>query len=382
MNTRRFIRWFQDIGIGDVGLVGGKNASLGEMYRELTSKGVRIPNGFAVTADGYRHFLKASGLDQTIATMLRGLDTRNYTALAERGHKVRDAILAASLPDDLQREIVEAYGQLCEQYGPQTDTAVRSSATAEDLPTASFAGQQESYLNVRGASGGARSLPGVHRILVHRSGHLLPRRQGVRPHGDRPVGRHSKDGSLGPGFGGRVVHARNREWLCRGGADQQFLRPGRKRGQGSRRSRRVPGVQAHAQAGPPRHPQAQRRQQAGKTHLHHPRRPQHPDRAGAGRGPAATESRRRRRAGAGPMGLFDRGALLGQGRPPGADGYRMGQGRQDQRAVHSASPARDGACAGAQEDLARNLSARAIGARCCSKAAASARRSAPARRGS
>ncbi len=150
MNTRRFIRWFQDIGIGDVGLVGGKNASLGEMYRELTSKGVRIPNGFAVTADGYRHFLKASGLDQTIATMLRGLDTRNYTALAERGHKVRDAILAASLPDDLQREIVEAYGQLCEQYGPQTDTAVRSSATAEDLPTASFAGQQESYLNVRG----------------------------------------------------------------------------------------------------------------------------------------------------------------------------------------------------------------------------------------
>ncbi len=150
MSTPRFIRWFREIGIGDVGLVGGKNASLGEMYRELTSKGIRIPNGFAVTAEGYRHFFKASGLDQAIAKGLQGLDTRDYSNLAERGHKVRDAILAASLPDDLKREIVEAYGQLCGEYGPQTDTAVRSSATAEDLPTASFAGQQESYLNVRG----------------------------------------------------------------------------------------------------------------------------------------------------------------------------------------------------------------------------------------
>ncbi len=150
MNAGRFFRWFQEIGIDDVGLVGGKNASLGEMYRQLTSKGIRIPNGFAVTAEGYRHFLKAGGLDEKIAMLLRGLNTRNLAELSECGRKVRNAILSASLPADLQQEIVEAYGKLCQEYGPETDTAVRSSATAEDLPTASFAGQQESYLNIRG----------------------------------------------------------------------------------------------------------------------------------------------------------------------------------------------------------------------------------------
>ncbi len=150
MNPLPFIRWFKEIGIGDVGLVGGKNASLGEMYRELASKGIRIPNGFAVTAEGYRYFLKASGLDEKIATILRGLDTGDLMGLAERGRKARDEILATSLPADLQQEIVDAYGTLCQEYGPETDTAVRSSATAEDLPDASFAGQQESYLNVRG----------------------------------------------------------------------------------------------------------------------------------------------------------------------------------------------------------------------------------------
>jgi pyruvate,water dikinase len=146
----RFVRWFSELGIGDVGLVGGKNASLGEMYRELTSRGVRVPNGFAVTAYGYRHFLNASGLEGKIAGLLRGLDTRDLASLAERGQAVREAILAASLPADLRREIAEAYAKLCQEYGPDTDTAVRTSATAEDLPEASFAGAGESYLNVRG----------------------------------------------------------------------------------------------------------------------------------------------------------------------------------------------------------------------------------------
>src|SRR5579871_4894962 len=129
MSTRRFIRWFQEIGIGDVGLVGGKNASLGEMYRELTTKGIRIPNGFAVTAEGYRHFLKGSGLDEKIAMLLRGLDTRDLADLAERGRKVREALLASAFPADLQQEIIDAYGKLCQEYGSETDTAVRSSAT-------------------------------------------------------------------------------------------------------------------------------------------------------------------------------------------------------------------------------------------------------------
>lgn len=146
----RFIRWFQEIRINDVGQVGGKNASLGEMVCTLSSKGIRVPNGFAVTADAYRHLLKVGGLGERIQAMLAGLDTRNLADLADRGRRLRDAFLNTAIPDDLRQEIREAYGQLCRQYGPDADTAVRSSATAEDLPTASFAGQQESFLNVCG----------------------------------------------------------------------------------------------------------------------------------------------------------------------------------------------------------------------------------------
>jgi len=152
MATPRFIRWFRDVGLSDVALVGGKNASLGELRRELTPTGVRVPNGFAITAEAYRHFLRTSGLEKTIRDTLVGLDTGDLTALANRGRRIREAILACPLPDDLRREIADAYAELCREYGSDVDTdvAVRSSATAEDLPTASFAGQQESYLNVRG----------------------------------------------------------------------------------------------------------------------------------------------------------------------------------------------------------------------------------------
>ena len=146
----RFIRWFREIGIADVGLVGGKNASLGEMFRELTPKGIRIPNGFAITADAYRHFLRGGGLAEPIRAVLSDLDTSDLAGLAERGRRLRELIQAAPLPEDLRQEIVQAYQELCREHGPETDTAVRSSATAEDLPTASFAGQQESFLNIRG----------------------------------------------------------------------------------------------------------------------------------------------------------------------------------------------------------------------------------------
>jgi pyruvate,water dikinase len=150
MAQSRFIRWFRELGITDVPLVGGKNASLGEMYRELASKGIRIPNGFAVTAAGYRHVLQVGGLAQKLRTILADLDTQDLANLAERGRRVREAILATPLPEDLQHEITAAYSTLCAEYGPETDVAVRSSATAEDLPDASFAGQQESFLNIRG----------------------------------------------------------------------------------------------------------------------------------------------------------------------------------------------------------------------------------------
>ena len=149
-STPKLIRWFEEIGIDDVPTVGGKNASLGEMFRELVPKGVKVPNGFAVTADAYRHFLQSAGVDEKIRAILADLDTGNIENLRQRGRQVRQAIVAASLPDDLEQAIEEAYDRLCAESHELLDVAVRSSATAEDLPDASFAGQQETYLNVQG----------------------------------------------------------------------------------------------------------------------------------------------------------------------------------------------------------------------------------------
>lgn len=146
----RYIRWFEAIGMADVSTVGGKNASLGEMYQALAPRGIRIPHGFAITADAYRHLLKAGKLGEPMRAQLQGLDTGNLKDLAERGRHLRELILAVPLPQDIEAEIRLAYAKLCVEYGPNTDVAVRSSATAEDLPGASFAGQQESFLNIRG----------------------------------------------------------------------------------------------------------------------------------------------------------------------------------------------------------------------------------------
>ena len=145
-----YIRWFADTRNEDVEVVGGKNASIGEMYSELTPKGVKIPDGFAVTAGGYRHVLTSAGILDDLKETLRGLDRNNVADLAKRGRRARDLILSAGIPDDLWGEIRTAYDMLCDEYGPDADVAVRSSATAEDLPTVSFAGQQETYLNIRG----------------------------------------------------------------------------------------------------------------------------------------------------------------------------------------------------------------------------------------
>jgi pyruvate,water dikinase len=150
MEYKKYIRWFEEISIDDVPSVGGKNASLGEMYRELTDKDIRIPNGFAITADAYWHVLESAGVADTLKKTLEGLDIDNVTDLARRGKKARNIILDAGIPDDLWEEIKAAYDRLCDQYGEDTDVAVRSSATAEDLPNASFAGQQETYLNIHG----------------------------------------------------------------------------------------------------------------------------------------------------------------------------------------------------------------------------------------
>ena len=150
--SKKFILWFDQLAIEDVPLVGGKNASLGEMYRSLASKGVNVPNGFAITAYAYKYLLEKAGVEDEIKQILSDLDVNDVNNLAERGRKVREIIRNCHFPSELKVEIITAYHNLCKQYGRNTDVAVRSSATAEDLPTASFAGQQETYLNIKGES--------------------------------------------------------------------------------------------------------------------------------------------------------------------------------------------------------------------------------------
>ena len=149
-HDKAFILWFDDILIDDIALVGGKNASLGEMYQKLTSKGVAVPHGFAITSYAYRYLIKTAGIENDVLDAMSGLDTHDMKNLQERGEKVRGIIRNAEFPDDLRQAIIEAYKKMEEEYGSNVDVAVRSSATAEDLPDASFAGQQESFLNIRG----------------------------------------------------------------------------------------------------------------------------------------------------------------------------------------------------------------------------------------
>ncbi|OGJ21877.1 phosphoenolpyruvate synthase [Candidatus Pacearchaeota archaeon RBG_13_36_9] len=146
----KFVLEFEEIGIKDVPIVGGKNASLGEMYQELKKKGVKVPNGFAVTAFAYRYFLEKQGIRERIKQALRGLNTHKTRNLMRRGKRARKQILKSEIPEEIKQEIVKSYRKLCKEYGHEVDVAVRSSATAEDLPDASFAGQQETYLNIRG----------------------------------------------------------------------------------------------------------------------------------------------------------------------------------------------------------------------------------------
>jgi pyruvate,water dikinase len=160
---QKYIYWFKEIGIKDIPLVGGKNASLGEMYNRFTKFRIQnskfkinVPNGFAISAKAYFYILESAGIKNEIKKILSDLDTSDMQNLAEKGHQVREAILKAKFPEDLEKEIISAYQKLSTNYQLSStnyqlvDVAVRSSATAEDLPDASFAGQQESYLNIKG----------------------------------------------------------------------------------------------------------------------------------------------------------------------------------------------------------------------------------------
>ncbi|MFQ6088988.1 MAG: phosphoenolpyruvate synthase [Candidatus Methanofastidiosia archaeon] len=148
----KFILWFEEVGLKDVPIVGGKNASLGEMIRNLSEKGMNVPNGFAITAYAYRHFLEKAGIEEEMKEILSDLDAHDIKNLKERGERVREKILSSKLPKELEIAIISAYREMSERfgYGENPDVAVRSSATAEDLEDASFAGQQETYLNVKG----------------------------------------------------------------------------------------------------------------------------------------------------------------------------------------------------------------------------------------
>ncbi|MFT3931105.1 MAG: phosphoenolpyruvate synthase [Spongiibacteraceae bacterium] len=148
--SKHYIAFFNEINHADVARVGGKNASLGEMYRQLTPQGLRIPNGFAITADAYRYVLDSADAWGDLHEVLDGLDPDNIEDLSRRAERAREIVYRAPLPQDLTDEILAAYAQLQNEYGADLTLAVRSSATAEDLPTASFAGQHESFLNVSG----------------------------------------------------------------------------------------------------------------------------------------------------------------------------------------------------------------------------------------
>jgi len=146
---KKFVLWFDEIGMKDVGLVGGKNASLGEMYRNLKSKGVEVPGGFAITAYAYKYLIKETGIENKIVEILSDLDVNDIKNLREKGKKIREIISNVEFPEELEEAILEAYHKMMKEDKDLT-VAVRSSATAEDLPDASFAGQQETYLNIKG----------------------------------------------------------------------------------------------------------------------------------------------------------------------------------------------------------------------------------------
>src|ERR1035437_2550164 len=145
-----FIKGFDDIRSSDLKIVGGKNSSLGEMYNTLTQKGIKIPYGFATTTAAYWEFIYANKLREPICEALNNLDRKNFSNLKEVGEKIRSMMQTATFPESIAADIIAAYKKLCSKYHSEMDVAVRSSATAEDLPTASFAGQHESFLNING----------------------------------------------------------------------------------------------------------------------------------------------------------------------------------------------------------------------------------------
>lgn len=166
-NSSKYILWFDEIHLTDLPQVGGKNSSLGEMINLLSESGIAVPGGFATTSDAFRFFIKKTNLNEKINDVLNTLDVHDVLALQKAGSEIRQWILDAAFPDELQNSFRHAYQQLVKKYGDTASYAVRSSATAEDLADASFAGQQETYLNIQGEDAIIKAIQAVFASLYN-----------------------------------------------------------------------------------------------------------------------------------------------------------------------------------------------------------------------
>ena len=205
------VRRLDALGMDDLDEVGSKNASLGEMISHLTQAGVRVPGGFVTTAEAFREFLSQDGRGDRIQACVRDLDVDDVRALAACGSEVREWIMQTPLPSALEREIRAAWKEMTRDQGTDFSVAVRSSATAEDLPEASFAGQQETYLNVCGIDAGIDALSV--RVAVHRSSDRVQGPSRIRRRARVPVSRDPAHGAQRRGSQRRHVHVGYRVWL-------------------------------------------------------------------------------------------------------------------------------------------------------------------------
>ena len=335
------VRWFDQISLQDLEQVGGKNASLGEMVANLSSLGVRVPDGFATTADAFRRFIGETGLAERISSDLAGLDTDDVRRLAEVGRSIREAVAAQPFPPDLEEDIRSAYEKLS-SGDAERSFAVRSSATAEDLPDASFAGQQETFLNVRGIDAVLHAIREVFaslyndRAIAYRVHHDFDHDAVALSAGVQQMVRSDV------GASGVMFTMDTESGFDRRGLRDLVVRSRRGGRAGCGESRRVLRLQARAARRSACHPQAGRRLEGHQDGLHRrPRRRPHDGVRGHRPGrAAAAQPHRRRGRGAGPPRADDRGAL----RP--AHGHRVGQGRPRRPALRAAGPTRDRAVAG------------------------------------
>ena len=347
MTPQSDVRWFKDIRLEDVGLVGGKTASLGELYGALSGSGVLVPNGFALTATAYRDALAEAGAGEALHRLLDDLDKDNMAQLAERAKAAREVVYAATGGAALRAQIIAAYRTLEQEAGRDVAVAVRSSATAEDLPTASFAGQHESYLNIRGEEAVVEACRHcfasifTDRAIIYRVNNGFDHFKvalsvGVMQHGARRYGRQRRD-----------LHARHRVRLPRRGVHHRRLRSGRERGAG-RASIPTSSMSTSRPSGKATAPCSSHtlgRKQLRMVYAAHE--------AGGGTRNEPTDEPerarfcldRRRRADPRRPRDDDRGALLGARRPPRADGHRVGEGRRRRPALHRAGAAGDGGVA-------------------------------------